>query len=84
MIVPVENVLHVALRATFKTLAFLFAVSAAVFSASAGYGLLRMLAAAVGRGADIGLAELAAHSGLIVIFFLLSGLGVYGARKCFS
>jgi hypothetical protein len=74
---------NVPLRATLKTLTFLFSSFAAIFSASAGYGLLTMLLAAVSTGADIGLAEFSTHSGSIVVFFVLAGLGAYGARRCF-
>jgi hypothetical protein len=75
---------NVPLRATLKTLAFVFASCVAIFSASAGYGLLKMLLAAISRGADIPLAEFSTHSGLIGVFFVLAGLGAYGAKKCFS
>ena len=74
---------NVPLRATLKTLAFVSSSFAAIFSASAGYGLLKMLLAAIDRDADIGLAEFATHSGLVVVFFVLAGLGAYGAKKCF-
>jgi hypothetical protein len=74
---------NVPLRATLKTSAFLFSSFAAIFSASAGYGLLKMLMAAISRDADIGLAEFSTHSGLIIVFFVLAGLGAYGAKKCF-
>ena len=72
---------NVPFRATLKTLAFLFLSFAAIFFASAGYGLLKMLLAAADRGAEIGLAEFSTHSGLTVVFFVLAGLGAYGAKK---
>lgn len=74
---------NVPLRATLKTLAFLCASFAAIFCASAGYGLLRMLFAGMSSGADVGLAEFSTHSGLTLVFFVLSGLGAYAAKKCF-
>ena len=74
---------NVPLRATLRTLAFLFLSFAAIFSASAGYGLLKMLLAGISSGADIGLAEFSTHSGLTVVFFVLAGLSAYVAEKCF-
>jgi ABC-type multidrug transport system permease subunit len=71
------------LRATLKTLAFLCASFAAIFSASAGYGLLKMLFVGMSSGADIGVAEFVTHSGLTIGFFVAAGLGAYGAKKCF-
>jgi len=71
------------LRATLKTLVFLCSSFAALFSASAGYGLLKMLLAGISRGADIGIAEFSTHSGLTIVFFVLSGLSAYVAKKCF-
>jgi hypothetical protein len=56
---------------------------AAIFSASAGYGLLKMLLVAVSSGADIGIAEFLTHSGLTIVFFLLAGMSAYAAKKCF-
>ena len=73
---------NVPLRATLKTLAFLCSSFAAIFSASAGYGLLKMLLAGISSGADIGLAEFSTHSGLTVVFFVLAGLSAYVAKKC--
>ena len=74
---------NVPLRATLKTLAFLGASFAAIFSASAGYGLLKMLLVGMSNGANIGLAELSTHSGLTVVFFVLAGLSAFIAKKCF-
>ncbi len=74
---------NVPLRATLKTLAFLCSSFAALFCASAGYGLLKMLLAGISSGAEIGVAELFTHSGLTVVFFGLAGLSAYGAKKCF-
>jgi hypothetical protein len=74
---------NVPVRATLKTVAFVFSSFAAVFSASAGYGLLKMLLVAINGGADIGMAEFSTHSGLTIVFFVLAGLGTYVAKKCF-
>ena len=74
---------NVPLRTTLKTLAFVFASFAAIFSASAGYGLLKMLLAGMSSGADIGMAEFSTHSGLTLVFFVFAGLGAYTAKKCF-
>jgi hypothetical protein len=71
------------LRVTLKTVAFLLSSFAAIFSASAGYGLLKMLLVGIGSGAPIGVAEFATHSGLTLVFFVLAGLGAYAAKKCF-
>lgn len=73
----------VPLRATLKTLAFLCASFAAMFSASAGFGLLKMLVVGMSSGADVGIAEFLTHSGLTIVFFVLAGLSAYGAKKCF-
>ena len=74
---------NVPLRATLKMLAFVFSLFAATFSASAGYGLLKMLLQAVNRGANIGIAEFSTHGGLTIAFFVLAGLGAYVAKKCY-
>lgn len=71
------------LRVTLKTSAFLCASFAAVFSASAGYGLLKVLLVAISTGAPIGIAEFLTHSGVTIVFFMLAGLGAYAAKKCF-
>ena len=71
------------LRATLKTLVFGLSSFAALFCASAGYGLLKMLISGMSSGATIGVAEFATHSGLTIVFFVLAGLGVYVAKKCF-
>jgi hypothetical protein len=71
------------LRVAFKTLAFLCASFAAIFSASAGYGLLKILLVAISTDADIGVAEFLTHSGLTIGLFALAGLGAYVAKKCF-
>ena len=71
------------LRATLKTLAFLCTAFVAIFSVSAGYGLLKMLLLGFGADAGIGMAEFLTHSGLTVVFFVLAGLGAYTAKKCF-
>ena len=74
------NVLY---RGTLKLLAFVFLSFAAIFSASAGYGLLKTLVQALNNGAAIGVAEVSTHSGLTIAFFVLTGLGAYLAKKCF-
>jgi hypothetical protein len=74
---------NVPLRTVLKTLAFLCASSVAIFSASAGYGLLKMLLAGISTDADIGIAEFLTHSGSTIGFFALAGLGAYVAKKCF-
>ena len=50
-------------RATAKTLGFGFSSFAAIFCASAGYGLLNMLLPVFNDGATIGIAEFFTHSG---------------------
>jgi hypothetical protein len=74
---------NVSLRATLKMVAFVFSLFAAMFSASAGYGLLRMLLRAMNSGTNIGIAEFATHGGLTIAFFVLAGLGAYAAKKCY-
>lgn len=69
--------------ATLKTLGFGLSSAAAIFFASAGYGLLKMLLSGMSSGATIGIAEFSTHSGLTIAFFVLAGLGAYVARKCF-
>ena len=69
-------------RATLKTLGFGFSSFAAIFCASAGYGLLTMLRPAFNDGATIGIVEFSTHSGLTILFFLFAGLGAYVAKKC--
>jgi hypothetical protein len=66
-----------------KAVAFLLSAFAAIFCASAGYGLLKMLLGGMSRGASIGVLELLTHSGLTVVFFVLAGLSAYVARKCY-
>jgi hypothetical protein len=70
-------------RATLKTLVFVFSSFAAIFCASTGYGLLKMLLPALSVTTDIGFAEFFTHSGLTIVFFVLAGLTVYLAKKCF-
>ena len=74
---------NVPLRATLKTVAFLCSLLAAIFCASAGYGLLKMLFIGMSSGANIGLAEFSTHSGLTLVFFVLAGLSAYLTKKCF-
>jgi hypothetical protein len=73
---------NVPLRVTLKTLAFLCSSFAAIFSASVGYGLLKMLLVGMSSGAEIGVAEFLTHSGLTIVFFVLAGLSAYVAKKC--
>jgi hypothetical protein len=70
-------------RSTLKTVVFLLALSVAVFSVSAGYGLLKVLLLALSSGTKIGIAEFSTHSGLTMVFFVVAGLGAYVAKKCF-
>jgi hypothetical protein len=70
-------------RATLKTLVFGLSSFAAIFCASAGYGLLKVLLSALSAGEKVGIAELSTHSGLTLVFFVLAGVGVYVAKKCF-
>lgn len=69
--------------ATFKALALLLLSFAAIFCASAGYGLLKLLLGAMSRSANIGIAEFVTHSGLTIAFFVLAGLSAYWAKKCY-
>ena len=70
-------------RGTLKLSAFVFLSFAAIFSASAGYGLLKTLFQASNSGAAIGLAEVSTHIGVTIAFFVLAGLGAYLAKKCY-
>ena len=74
---------NVSVRAMLKMLVFMFSLFAAMFSASAGYGLLKMLLRAMSSGAHIGIAEFSTHGGLTIAFFVLAGLGTYAAKKCY-
>ena len=74
------NVLY---RGTLKLLAFLFLSFAAIFSASAAYGLLQTRFQALNSGAAIGVAEASTHGGLTIALLVLAGLGAYLARKCY-
>jgi hypothetical protein len=69
--------------ATLKTLIFGLSSAAAIFFASAGYGLLAMLLAGTRSVASIGVAEFSTHGGLTLAFFVLAGVGAYVAKKCF-
>ncbi len=71
------------LRSTLKGCVFTFSLFIAVFSASAGYGLLKTLLRSMSSGASIGIAEFFTHSGLTLVFFLLAASSVYVARKCY-
>ena len=68
---------------TLRALAFLLSSFAAIFCASAGYGLLKMLLGGMSRGASIGMAEFVTHSGLTLVFLALAGLGAYRAKRCY-
>jgi len=70
-------------RGTIRTSAFVLSSFAAVFCASAGYGLLKMLLPAVSGGASIGVAEFSTHGGLTFVFFALAAISAYAAKKCF-
>lgn len=83
MTVSAFHVSNAPLRVTLKTVALLCSSFAAVFSLSAGYGLLKMLLVGLNSGTTIGLAEFSTHSGLTVVFFVLAGLSAYAAKKCF-
>jgi hypothetical protein len=74
-----QNVLF---GATLRTLAFAALLSGLVFSASVGYGLLRVLLQALANGADIGLSEFATHSGLTLVCFALAGGCAFLAKEC--
>lgn len=71
-------------RAMLQTLVFASSSFAAIFCASAGYGLLKMLLPAVSGSANIGIAEFSTHGGLTIVFFVLAGLSAYVAKKCFG
>ena len=73
---------NVLFRGTLKLLAFVFLSFAAIFSASAGYGLLKTLFQALNGGA-IGVAEASTHGGLNIAFLALAGSGAYLAKKCY-
>ena len=70
-------------RAALKASVLGLAAFAAIFCASAGYGLLKMLLAGINSGATGGIAELATHSGLTIAFFVLAGAAAYAAKKSF-
>jgi hypothetical protein len=70
-------------RASLKTLVFVLSSAAALFCASTGFGLLKMLFRGLSAGSNIGLAELSTHSGLTLVFFVLAVLSADLARKCF-
>jgi hypothetical protein len=83
MSVSALDVFKVSLRATLKMLAFVFSLFVALFSASAGYGLLTMLLPVMNSGTSVGIAEFSTHGGLTIMFFVLSALGAYAAKKCY-
>ena len=84
MNLPALSSYNVSVRAMLKMSAFVLLLFAAVFSASAGYGLLKMLVQAMSSGAAIGMAEFSTHGGLTIVFFLLAGSSAYAAKKCYS
>jgi hypothetical protein len=69
--------------AALNAVLFVLLSGAAIFCASAGYGLLKMLLGAMSRGASIGIPEFATHSGLTITFLVLAGLSAYRAKKCY-
>lgn len=71
-------------RVTLKTAIFALASLAAIFFASTGYGLLRMLLSGVSSGASGGILELSTHGGLTVGCFALAATGVVVAKKCLA
>jgi hypothetical protein len=77
------NSSNILFRSTLKGFVFAFSLFVAVFSASAGYGLLKMLPRSMSNGTSIGIAEFSTHSGLTIVFFLFAGLGIYVAKKCY-
>jgi hypothetical protein len=70
-------------RATLRLMAFVLCSFAAIFCASAGYGLFKMLLPAMSGVTRIGIAEFVTHGGLTIVFFALAGLGAYAAKKCY-
>jgi hypothetical protein len=70
-------------RAMLKTLVFGLSSFAAIFCASAGYGLLKMLLPVFNGAAPIGIAEFSTHGGLTILFFVFAVIGAYVAKKCF-
>jgi hypothetical protein len=68
---------------TVRALALLLLSFAAIFCASAGYGLLKMLVGGISRGASIGISEFVTHSGLTLVFLVLAGLSAFWAKKCY-
>ena len=83
MSISVSHSFNGPVRATLKILAFVLSMFGAIFSASAGYGLLKMLLRGMSSGTEIGIAEFSTHSGLTLVFFVLAGLGAYAAKKCY-
>ena len=71
------------LRTTVKAAVFVLASLAAIFCASAGLGLLRMLVSGLSSGAVTSLAELATHSGLTLLVLALAAGGAWIAKKSF-
>lgn len=71
------------LRAMLKTLVFAGSSFAALFCASAGYGLLKMLLPVFNGSATVGIAEFSTHGGLAILLFVFAGIGAYVAKKCF-
>lgn len=74
---------NVLLRGTLRLLLFVSLSFAAVFSASAGFGLLKTLVQGLNSGAAIGAAEAFTHSALTLAFFVSAGFGARFAKNCY-
>lgn len=83
MSLSVSNSSNILFRSTVRGSVFAFSLFVAVFSASAGYGLLKMLLRGMSSGTSIGIAEFSTHGGLTIVFLLFAGLGIYVAKKCY-
>jgi hypothetical protein len=83
MSVTARDVFSALFGATLKAVLFVLSSFAAIFCASAGYGLLKMLLGGMSRGASIGVSEFVTHSGLTLAFLVLAGLSAYRAKKCY-
>ncbi len=69
-------------RVTLKTSVLALASLAAIFFASTGYGLLKMLLSALSAGTAGGVLELTTHSALTAACFALAATGVVIVKKC--
>ena len=83
MNLTLHNPSNTLFRAMLKTLVFGFSSFAAIFCASAGYGLLKMLLPVFNGSATIGIAEFSTHGALTILFFLFALIGAHVAKKCF-